>query len=309
MKAVYLTRRAGPEGLVIGDLPQPRPGRDEVLVKVYCAAVTPTEFNWFPTLNTRKGEPRPFPIVLGHEFSGIVAEPGEAVSAPKVGDAVYGMNDWFADGAQAEYCVAPVTAIAPKPRTLDHAKSAVVPISALTAWQGLFDRCKLKGGERVLIHGGAGGVGVFAVQLARWHGAHVIATASAHNLDFVRSLGAHDVFDYETTHFNQLARDIDVVFDAVGGETLVQSWNVLRPGGRVVTIAAQSEAASDQRARDAFFIVESNRTQLDEVARLLDAGTIRPLVEAVFALAQAGEAYSRAKRGGMHGKIALRVEA
>jgi NADPH:quinone reductase-like Zn-dependent oxidoreductase len=309
MKAAYLTKRAGPECLVIGDLPQPRPGRDEVLVEVHSTAVTPSEFDWFPTFHTRNGEPRPFPIVLSHEFSGVVAGVGDAVSGLKAGDAVYGMNYWFADGAQAEYCLAPGAAVALKPRTLDHSKAAVVPISALTAWQGLFERCKLKAGERVLIHGGAGGVGVFAVQLARWCGAHVIATASAHNLDFVRSLGAHEVIDYQATHFDQLARDIDVVFDAVGGETLVQSWNVLRPGGRVVTIAAQSEAASDQRARDAFFIVEPNRTQLDEVARLLDAGIIRPFVETVFALAQAGGAYSRAKRGGMRGKIALRVEA
>jgi NADPH:quinone reductase-like Zn-dependent oxidoreductase len=309
MKAAYLTERAGPEGLAIGYLPQPRPGRDEVLVEVHSTAVTPSEFNWYPTFHTRNGEPRPFPIVLSHEFSGVVARVGDAVSALKAGDAVYGMNDWFADGAQAEYCLAPGAAVALKPKTLDHSKTAVVPISALTAWQGLFERCRLKAGERVLIHGGAGGVGVFAVQLARWYGAHVIATASAHNLDFVRSLGAHEVIDYQTTHFEQLARDIDVVFDAVGGETLVQSWNVLRPSGRIVTIAAQSEVASAQRSPDVFFIVEPNRAQLDELARLLDAGIIRPFVEAVFALAQVGEAYSCAKRGGVRGKVALRVEA
>ena len=310
MKAAYLTRRAGPEGLIIGDLPLPRPDRDEVLVRVHATAVTPTEFDWLPTFQTRDGRLRPFPIVLGHEFSGVVSEVGGGVSTLKAGEAVYGMNDWFGNGAQAEYCVAPAAAVAPKPRHLDHPKAAVVPISALTAWQGLFERCKLKGGERVLIHGGAGGVGVFAVQLARWRGARVIATASAGNLDFVRSLGAHEVIDYRATRFEQRVRDMDVVFDTVGGETLVRSWDVLRPGGgRLVTIAAQSEAVSEQRARDAFFIVEPNRTQLDELARLLDTGIICPFVEAVFPLAQAGEAYARANRGGIRGKLALQVEA
>jgi NADPH:quinone reductase-like Zn-dependent oxidoreductase len=166
----------------------------------------------------------------------------------------------------------------------------------------------MKAGERVLIHGGAGGVGIFAVQSAHWRGAQVIATASSLNLEFVRSIGADEVIDYKTTRFERHARDIDVVFDVVGGETLVRSWSVLRPGGRVVTIAAQSEAVSDQRVREAFFIVEPNRTQLVEIARLLDAGSIRPFVEAVFPLAEARDAYACAKRGGMRGKIALQVE-
>ena len=154
MKAAYLTKRAGPEGLVIGDLPQPRPGKEEVLVRIHATAVTPTEINWDPTFKTRNGEPRPFPIVLSHEFSGVVAEVGDGVNALKVSDAVYGMNDWFGNGAQAEYCVARASGVATKPGTLDHTKAAVVPISALKAWQGLFERCKLKAGERVLIHGG-----------------------------------------------------------------------------------------------------------------------------------------------------------
>ena len=308
MKAAYLTRYAGAEELVIGELPQPQPASGEVLVKVSASAVTPTEFNWSPTFKTRTGEPRSFPIVLGHEFSGVIQEVGEAVNGMGVGDAVYGMNDWFANGAQAEYCVAPAAAVARKPSTLDDAQAAVVPISALTAWQGLFERGRLKAGERVLIHGGAGGVGVFAVQLAHWRRAHVIATASAHNVDFVRSLGADEVVDYQTTPFEKVARNVDVVFDAVGGQTLDRSWGVLRSAGRLVTIAAQSEAMSEPRVRDAFFIVEPNQRQLTEVCRLVDSGTLRAFVEAVFGLEQAREAYARAKRGGMRGKVALRVE-
>lgn len=308
MKAAYLTKQAGPEGLVFGEVPEPRPGEGEVLVRVCATAVTPTEFDWVPTFKTRTGGPRPFPIVLGHEFSGVVGEVGDAVRGLKVGDAVYGMNDWFTNGAEAESCVAPAAAVAAKPGTLGHTRAAVVPISALTAWQGLFEHCRLKAGERVLVHGGAGGVGVFAVQLARWRGAHVIATTSAHNLNFVCSLGADQAIDYHATPFEQAVRDVDVIFDTVGGETLDRSWSVLKPGGRLVTIAAQSEALTEPRGREAFFIVEPSQEQLAEISSLLDAGFLRAFVEAVFRLDQAPAAYARAKRGGMRGKVILRVE-
>jgi NADPH:quinone reductase-like Zn-dependent oxidoreductase len=306
MKAAYLTERTGPEGLTLGEVPSPQPGQGEVLVEVHATASTPTEFSWFPTFKTRDGAPRAFPIILSHEFSGVVKVANDAAGGLKVGDEVYGMNDWFANGAQAEFCVAPASAVAPKPSVLGHTEAAAVPISALTAWQGLFDRCNLRAGERVLIHGGAGGVGLFAVQLAHWRGAYVLATASTPNLNFVRSLGADEVIDYKTAPFEKAAQDIDVVFDAVGGETLERSWNVLRPGGRVVTIASQSESATG-RTRDAFFIVEPNQKQLLEIGRLLDAGVIRTYVEAVFPLAETREAYARAQRGGMHGKVVLKV--
>jgi NADPH:quinone reductase-like Zn-dependent oxidoreductase len=179
MKAVYLKRIGGPESLVLGQIPQPQPRAGEVLVKIHATAITPTEFQWFPTFHTPAGKPRPFPIVLSHEFSGVVESLGAGVENFKVGDAVFGLNDWFANGALAELCVAPATALARKPRLLDHAQSAVVPISALTAWQGLLEKGGLQSGQRVLIHGAAGSVGIFAVQLARWRGAHVIATASS----------------------------------------------------------------------------------------------------------------------------------
>jgi len=305
MKAVYLAKPTGPEGLIFGELPDPRPNEGEVLVEVHATAITPTEFSWFPTFKTRGGGPRAFPIILSHEFSGVVRGPGGGTAGLKAGDEVYGMNDWFVNGAQAGYCVAPVSAVALKPSTLGHAAAAVAPISALTAWQGLFDRCKLQAGERVLIHGGAGGVGLFAVQLAHWRGAYVVATASTRNLDFVNSLGADEVIDYKAARFEQLARDIDVVFDTVGGETLERSWAVLRPGGRSVTIAAQSETVTDQRVHDAFFIVEPNQKQLTAIARLLDGGIIHPFMEAEFPLNEAQKAYARAQRGGMRGKVVL----
>ena len=205
MKAIYLERKAGPEALTAGKIPQPRPNDGEVSIRVYATAVMRAEFRWFPTFNLPSGEARPFPVVLSHEFSGVVESVGANVNYVKAGEEVYGLNDWFANGAQAEYCVVAATALARKPKSLLHVESAVVPISALTAWQGLFEKAKLERGERVLIHGGAGGVGTFAVQLARWRGAHVIATASAGNLDFVHSLGADEVIDYRATRFEDVA--------------------------------------------------------------------------------------------------------
>ncbi len=306
MKAMFVNKVSGPEALGYGEIPQPRPAAGEVLVKIFATAIMPTEFQWVPTWKQRTGQPRPFPLVLSHEFSGTVEALGAGVTGFKPGEAVYGMNDWFANGAQAEYCVAPSSALAPKPTSLDHAQA--VPISALTAWQGLFEHGRLKSGERVFIHGAAGAVGGLAVQLAHCRGAHVIATASSQNLDFVRQLGADEVIDYRTTPFESVARDMDVVFDTVGGETLERSWSVLKAGGRAVSVATQGETSTDPRVRQAFFIVEPNGAQLTEIARLIDAGELCPSVAAVFWLAQAREAYARAQQGHLHGKIALRVQ-
>ena len=304
MKAIRLHARGGPEAFVYEEAPQPRPGEGEVLVRVHAAAVTPTELGWVPTWTIPTGEPRRFPIILGHEFSGEVAAVGDGVTDVAVGNPVYGLNDWFGDGALAEYCVARVAEVAPKPRSVDHLAAAVTPISALTAWQGLIERAHLAAGDRVLVHGAAGGVGVFAVQLARWRGATVIGTASAHNAAFVRSLGADEVIDYRAVRFEDVARGIDVVLDTVGGETLDRSWGVLKPGGRLVTIAASVEGSPDPRTREAFFIVRPDRGQLDEITRLIDAAQLRPVVDRVFHLARARQAYEHKPA---RGKVVLRV--
>ena len=307
MKAIYLNQKTGAESLIFGDMVKPQPKAGEVLVKVHATAITPTELQWYPTFHTSSGEPRPFPIVLSHEFSGVIEALGEGVEHFKTGDEVFGLNDWFTNGAQAEYCVAPATMPAHKPRLLDHAHAAVVPISALTAWQGLLEKVKLQVGQRILIHGAAGGVGIFAVQLARWRGAHVIATASAANLDFARTLGAHEVIDYRATRFENVVRDVDAVFDTVGGETLQRSWNVLKPGGKLVTVASGGAQSGEQRIRDAFMLVRADSCHLKQIARLIDAGELRVSVEAVYPLADARAAYARAQQGKMHGKIALSI--
>jgi NADPH:quinone reductase-like Zn-dependent oxidoreductase len=307
MKAVCLHAVGGPEALVYEAAPKPQPHAGEVLVRIHATALTPTEFAWDPTWRTRSGAARPFPIILGHEFSGVIAAFGPQVTDFSLGDAVYGLNDWFSNGAQAEYCVAKIAELTPKPASLSHAEAAVVPISGLTAWQGLFGRAQLGAGQRVLIHGAAGGVGGFAVQLARWRGARVIGTASASNLDFVRQLGAAEVIDYRAQRFENVVRDVDVVFDTVGGETLKRSWAVLKPGGKLVSVSHHTALATDPVDQATFLMVHADRTQLLELAHLLDAGEIRPLVAGVFPLAQVRQAYEQALQGHLRGKFVLQV--
>jgi NADPH:quinone reductase-like Zn-dependent oxidoreductase len=306
MKVFRLSEVSGKQVLIDATMPRPQAGRGELLIRVFAAGVTPTELLWYPTTHTKAGETRSGAIP-GHEFSGVVEETAGDAAVGAVGDFVFGMNDWFADGATAEYCLAPYSGVAPKPRTLTHAEAATVPISALTAWQGLIDRAKLQPGERVLVHGGAGAVGIFAVQLAKLHGAHVTATASERDLRFVTSLGADAVIDHRASRFEDEAQELDVVFDTVGGETLQRSWSVLRPGGRMVTVAATEEAVTDDRTKAAFFIVEPNRKQLGEIGALFDAHRLRTFVGATVPFSQAPEAYSGriAKQG--PGKVVVEL--
>ena len=290
--------------LVEDSAPQPQPARGEILIRVHAAGVTPTERIWYPTTHTKDGGKRAGAIP-GHEFSGVIADLGEDVSDLEFGQEVFGMNDWFAEGAMAEYCMTVPSSVAPKPPRLTHAEAASVPIGALTAWQGLFDHARLQAGETVLVHGGAGAVGLFAVQLGRSRGAHVIATASARNLDFVRQLGAERVIDYGAERFEEMVRDADVVFDTVGGETLERSWGVLKTGGRMITIAATAEPATSERVKKAFFIVEPNRQQLTEVGKLLEAGRLQTFVDAV-PFAQASAAFAGEVAHG-RGKLVVRL--
>jgi NADPH:quinone reductase-like Zn-dependent oxidoreductase len=309
MKAMQVNKADQGPVLILAELPKPKAGPGEVVVHIHAAGVTPTELLWYPTTHTKSGQTR-MRAVPGHEFSGVISEIGKDVPGFEVNDEVYGMNDWFSDGATAEFCITLPHSIARKPTSLTHELAATVPIGALTAWQGLFDRAQLQSGERVLIHGGAGAVGLYAVQLAHRHKAHVIATASARNADFVRKLGAEEVIDYQTSRFEDQVGKVDVVFDGVGGETLNRSWMVLNRGGRLVTIAADSEGTTDPRVKGAFFIVEPNQKQLVEIAKQLDAGDLRAFVKASIPLNEAPAAYSGAvseKRG--YGKIVIAVAA
>jgi NADPH:quinone reductase-like Zn-dependent oxidoreductase len=244
-------------------VPVPQPNLGEILIRVHAAGVTPTESQWYPTTHTRGGEPRSGAIP-GHEFSGVIEAVAPDVDPDQIGRKVYGMNDWFADGATAEYCLSVLTSVADTPSRLSHSEAASVPIGALTAWQGLIDRARLQAGERILVHGGSGAVGVFAIQLARRIGAHVVTTASARNFELLSQLGADEMIDYHAERYEERARELDVVFDTVGGETLQRSWSLLKPKGRMVTIAADSEGTKDERTEKAFFIVEPNGDTADQ---------------------------------------------
>lgn len=294
MRAVRLYHRGGPEAVVVDDeAPTPDPEPGELSIDVRAAGVTPTELDWLPTWTTPQGTPRPLPVIPGHEFSGVVRAVGRDVADFAPGDAVFGMNDWYRDGTHGERCLARAQDVAAKPSSVDHAAAAITPISALTAWQALVERARVAAGERVLVHGGAGAVGSFAIQVAHLCGARVLTTVSAHNAPLVRELGAEVAIDRHATRFEDAARDVDVVLDTVGGETLERSWSVLRPGGRLVTVAAAGEQAGEQRVKDAFFIVRPCREQLEHVAGLIDAGDLHPVVGDRFPLTGARRAYER----------------
>lgn len=311
MRAAYFERRTGMDNPVpsYGDVPRPVPEDGEVLVRVHATSIMPTELTWRTTWETQSGVERIFPLILGHEFSGLVAALGAGIKGLDIGEEIYGMNDWDGQGAQAEYCLTRPEQIALMPHSIGHVKAAATPISALTAWQALVEHGQVAAGQRVLIHGGSGSVGAFAVQVARSLGAYVITTASAENVELARGFGAHEVIDYSTIRFEDVARDIDLVLDTVGHETQERSWSVLKPGGILISIVQppSQELAAAHQARGLFFIVSADHDQLGEIARLIDSKQLRPLVAAEFALAQVREAYAFATAGHRGGKTVVRV--
>ncbi len=293
MKAIRIHKENGVNVLIYEDMLKPVPKPGEVLVRVLAVGVTPSEFSWSTLWETSAGMKRNLPIP-GHDMCGIVEALGPGVTGIEEGSAVYGLTDFTRDGADAEYTIALPGELAPKPHSLDCKLAAVVPLSGLTAWQALFEYAHLSEGQRILIHGAAGGVGTFAVQLAHWRGAHVIGTASAANLEFVKSLGADEVLDYRATQFERVVHEIDVVLDTVGGETVDRSWGLLKKGGILVSIISppSQKQAETHQVQSTFFIVRPEPTQLDQIGRLIDEGKIHPVIDRVFPLAEAVQAFA-----------------
>src|SRR3954471_7091696 len=283
MKAVRIHSFGGPEVLTIDELPVPEPGEGEVLIKVQAGSVNPVDYK------IRSGEFKPDgvqpPLTLGRDVSGVVEAVGRGVRGVKAGDEVYAMLD-RGHGGYAEYALAKADGVAAKPKAIDHLHAAGVPLAATTAWQGLFDHGKLKAGERVLIHGAGGGVGHFAVQFAKDRGAHVIATASAEDHALLRQLGADEVIDYKKERFEDRARDIDLVFDLIAGETQQRSWSVLKDGGRIIsTLQPPSRAEAEKHhARGEVFMATPNRDELMEIGRLIDQGKVSVSVQQILPL-------------------------
>jgi NADPH:quinone reductase-like Zn-dependent oxidoreductase len=285
--------------------PVPKPQAGEILIQVSAVGVTPTEKLWYTTSHYADATARS-KAIPGHEFSGTVAGLGAGATGYSLGDAVFGLNDWFAEGATAEFCITKPSNLSPKPSSLSHIEAASAPIGLLTAWQGLHVRAKLQKGERVLIHGGAGAVGLFAVQLAKSQGAYVIATSSKANIDFVKQLGANEVIDYRERRFEE-AGLVDVIFDTVGGETLDRSWDLLKPSGRLITIAADAESSTNSRVKSAFFIVEQDGEQLASLSKLFDSGELKAFVKAELPMEEADHAYSGSIAGNP-GKLIIRTK-
>lgn len=307
MKAMQTVATANGLSLQSSERPTPTYGPDEVLIRVHAAGVITTELGWEPTTQTSEGSPRTHAIPA-HEFSGDIVSCGQNVQSFTKGQAVYGMNDWYQEGALAEFTVAPATSIALRPKSLSYEQAATVPIGSLTAWQALTTHGHLQPQQRVLIHGGAGNVGLFAVQFAKSLGAYVIATASRDTISFVEGLGADQVLDYHATPFDQQLRDIDLVVDTVGGETLIRSLNILRPGGRVVTAASDIPEDAPQKIKDAFFIVQPDGKKLAGIADLLDAGKLQTFVKATVPLQDADEVYTHSIPSALrYGKIVVSV--
>jgi NADPH:quinone reductase-like Zn-dependent oxidoreductase len=308
MNAIRSHRQGGPETLVYEPAPRPAPGAREVLVEVKAAAITPTELTWEPSWTSADGKSR-LPMIPSHEISGLVAEVGPEVRHLVTGEEVYGLIDFYRDGGAAEYVVAAIDELATKPRTVDHIQAAALPLSALTVWQAFRVHASLQPSQRVLIHGGAGGVGSYAVQLAKKFGAYTIATCSSRNAEFVRKLGADRVLLYDRTSSEELPHNIDLVLDTVGGETLNLSFPLLRPGGRLISVVEEpsQEEASHFGVDASFFIVEPNRGHLIELAKLVDDGSLRPIVSKTYQLSAAREAYEYGLSGHMRGKIVLSV--
>jgi NADPH:quinone reductase-like Zn-dependent oxidoreductase len=296
MKAIRQHPPGGPASLAYEEIETPNAASGEALVRVHAAAITRDELEW----------PRErLPATPSYELSGVVAAVGSGVTDIAAGDAVYGLTDFDREGAAAEYGIVRGEFLAPKPRTLGHVESAAIPLAGLSAWQGLFVHGGLTSGQRVLIHGAAGGVGHLAVQLARAGGAYVIGTASSAAVDAVRDLGADEVVDHSSARFEDIVTGVDLVFDTVGGERLERSPAVVRPGGRLVSVAAEPPGASG--ITSTYFVVEPSREQLIELARLADRGDLRPAVAEVFDLRDARRAFERSLDRRVRGKIVLRV--
>ena len=307
MKAVCIDAFGGADVLSIHDVPTPVPEEGEFLIKVHAAGVNPEDCQK-RTGQLARGEGL-FPLTLGRDVSGVVVSAGEYTTGFNPGDEVFALLGVH-QGGYAEYAVADARELAPKPKTLDPYHAAAVPLAALTAWQGLFDHGKLKENGRVLIHGAAGGVGHFAVQFARRHGARVITTARREDFDLLRRLGADEVIDYKNDRFEEETGNIDVVLDLIGGETQQRSWVVLRDGGILVSVVARPPKEEISRhARGKAFDVKPNADQLRQISQMIDDSSVLVGVDTILPLDEARRAHEHLEQEHVHGKVVLAIVA
>jgi len=306
MKAIVAHEYGGPDVLKYEDVPLPEPKENEILVRVIASGVNPAD----PLILNGKYAKEfgtHLPLVLGYDMAGVVVRAGAKVTKLRVGDPVYAYLLW--GGGWAEYCISNEGESAIKPKSLGFIDASAVPLAALTAWQALIDIGKIENGQTVLIHGGSGGVGSFAIQIAKAHGARVIATASTANQDVLKQLGAEVAIDYTKQKFEEIAHDVDLVLDPVGRDTLARSYGVVKKGGIVVTIVSRCDQAELKKheIRGASLSSHPDSGELGEITKLIDGGKIKPIVTEVLPLTDAAKADAQAETHHTRGKIVLKI--
>lgn len=309
MKAVVVHEYGGPEVLKYEDTLRPEPQEDEVLIRVKAAGVNPVDtYVRQGMLSKRGGDRRP--VIIGYDVSGVVEKTGAKAKAFKAGDAVYAYLPVMRGGGYAEFAIAKEGEMSLKPKSLDFVKAAAVPLAATTAWQALVDTAKIENGQTVLIHGGSGGVGSFAVQIAKARGARVIATASTANQDLLKQLGVDQPIDYTTTKFEEVVKDVDVVLNCVRGDTLPSSYGIVKKGGMIVSITDEPDSAecSKREIRCSRVMAHPDAKVLEELTKLVEANKITPIVSQTFPLAEIAQAHQQVETHHTRGKIVLTVE-
>jgi NADPH:quinone reductase-like Zn-dependent oxidoreductase len=312
MKAIVLKAFGSVDNFAIEEIPQPSIQDDEVLVAVKAASINPVD------MKTRSGKAMATrlkdenPIILGWDISGVVDKVGANVKDFKPGDEVFGMVNFPGHGkAYAEYVAAPAAHLAAKPANISHEEAAAATLAALTAWQALYTHIRVQPGNRVLIHAASGGVGHFAVQIAKYLGGYVIGTSSASNKDFVLSLGADEHFDYKSKPFEEAISNIDIVLDTIGGDNIERSFEVVRKGGTVITLPSNTSEGIVEKAKAKdingfFFMVQSNGEDMKQLAELLEKGIIKPHVSAIYSFDEIGKAHQQIETGSTRGKIVIK---
>src|SRR6266487_2260691 len=308
MKAVVIHEYGGPEVLKYEDVPRPEPKEDQILVRVIAAGVNPVD-EAGRSERSAKFFGITLPFIPGYDIAGIVEKTGGKITKFKTADSVYAYLSLTKGGGYAEYAAASEAEAAAKPKSISFVEAAGVPVVALTAWQALIDTAKLSAGQTVLIHGGSGGVGTFAIQIAKARGAKVIATASTANQDFLKQLGADLAIDYTKTKFEDVAKNVDVVLDSVGKDTLARSYGVVKKGGFIVTLVARIDQAElDKRGiRGASLGVEPDSNELTEIGKLIAEKKIKVIISQTLPLADAVKAQKQIATGHTRGKIVLKV--
>jgi NADPH:quinone reductase-like Zn-dependent oxidoreductase len=303
MKAIVVHSSGGPEVLKYEDAPRPQPKDDEILIRVMAAAVNPVD------VFIREGRIKRFPLIPGMDASGVVEQAGSKVTKFRRGDAIYAYLSFEEQGGYAEFAVAKQDHAALKPSSIDFEHAAAVPLAATTAWEALIEKAGLSAGQTVLIHGGSGGVGTFAVQIAKARGAKVVATASTANQDLLEQLRVDQPIDYTTTKFEEIVKDVDIVLNAVRGDTLARSYGVVKKGGIIVSITGPPDPAQLEKygIRGTGLSAHPDAKVLEELAKLIDAKKITPIVSAVMPLVDVAKAHQQIASHHTRGKVVLKI--